>query len=118
MNKNFCAVIVAAIGTFLIVGALVYVMRAYTQPPPLDQARIQERKKALAEVRAANTDALDNYAWLDPAKGQLRLPITNAMQLTIRDYQNPAAARTNLSARADKAFAPPPKVPEKPNQFE
>ena len=121
MNKNFFALVIAVAGTFFIVAALVYVMHSYTQPPPLDQARIQERKKALADVRAANADALENYAWLDQGKGQLRLPITNAMLLTIREYQNPVAARSNLAARADKAFAPPPpppKEPEKKNPFE
>jgi hypothetical protein len=121
MNRNFIALVIAVAGTFLIVAVLVYVMHEYTQPPPLDQARIQERKKSLAEIRAANADALENYGWVDPAKGQLRLPITNAMVLTIREYQNPAAARSNLAARADKVFAPPPpapKAPEKPNQYE
>src|SRR5437762_9490338 len=108
MKRNLGGLIIAIAGTFLIIGALVYIMRLYTQPLPLGQARIEERKKALAEVRAANADALNNYAWLDQPKGQIRLPITNAIELTIREYKNPAAARSNLAARADKAFAPAP----------
>ena len=72
----------------------------------------------LCGVQAASADALNNYGWQDQAKKLIRLPITNAMQLTIREYQDPAAARSNLIARADKAFAPPPKVPEKPNVYE
>ena len=121
MKRSSFGLIIAVAGTFLIVAALVYVMREYTKPPPLDQARIQERKKSLAEIRAGNAEALENYAWLDQGKGQIRLPITNAMLLTIREYQNPTAARSNLAARADKAFAPPPpppKEPEKKNPFE
>ena len=121
MKRSSFGLIIAVAGTFLIVAVLVYVMREYTKPPPLDQARIQERKKSLAEIRAGNAEALENYAWLDQGKGQIRLPITNAMLLTIREYQNPAAARSNLAARADKAFAPPPpppKEPEKKNPFE
>ncbi len=118
MNKNLLCLAIGIAGTFLIVAALVYVTRQYTRPPPLDQARVQERKKNLAEIQAANADALNNYGWQDQAKKLIRLPITNAMQLTIREYQDPAAARSNLIARADKAFAPPPKVPEKPNVYE
>lgn len=117
-KRNLCALFAAIAGTFLIVAALVCVMRRYTRPAPLDQARIQERKKYLTEIQAANAEALNNYAWQDQAKGLVRLPITNAIQLTIREYQNPAAARSNLAARADKAFAPPPKAPEKPNPYE
>src|SRR5437867_3926848 len=117
-RKNLIGLVIAVAGTFLIIAALVYVMRAYTQPPPVDEARIAERKKNLADLQAANADALSNYGWQDQAKGLVRLPITNAMELTIREYQNPASARSNLAARADKAFAPPPKAPEKPNPFE
>jgi hypothetical protein len=32
--------------------------------------------------------------------------------------QNPAAARSNLISRVEKANAPPPRQPEKPSQFE
>jgi len=119
--KKLCGLFLAIAGTFLIVAALVYVIRQYTQPAPLGQTRIQERKKALADLQAANADVLNNYAWQDQAKGLVRLKIAEAMRLTVQEYQNPAAARSNLTARADKAFAPPPpapKVPEKPNPFE
>src|SRR4051812_8071926 len=121
MNRKFCGLFVAIAGTFLIVAGLVYFMRRYTQPAPLGQTRILERKKFLADIQAANADALNNYAWQDQPKGLVRLKISHAMNLTVQEYQNPQAARSNLTARADKAFAPPPpapKVPEKPNPFE
>ena len=120
-RRNSLCLVLAIAGTFLIVAALVFVMRQYTQPPPLGQTRIVERKKFLAEVQAANAEGLNNYAWQDPAKGLLRLPITNAMELTIREYHNAAAARSDLTARANKAFEPPPpppKQPEKANPIE
>jgi hypothetical protein len=120
-QRNLFTLAVAIAGTFLIVAALVYIMQKYTQPAPLGEARIQERKKFLAEVQAANTEALNNYGWQDQAKGLVRLKIAEAMRLTVEEYQNPEAARSNLTARADKAFAPPPavpKAPEKPNPFE
>ena len=75
--------------------------------------------KALAELRAAEADALANPAWLDQAKGVVRLPIAEAMRMVERDWgQNPAAARSNLIDRVEKATALPPKVPEKPSAFE
>jgi hypothetical protein len=121
MKKRICPVVLAVAGTFLIVWGLVALMKKYTQPPPLGQARIQERKKFLAEIQAANAEGLNNYAWQDQAKGLVRLKIEQAMQLTIKEYQNPAAARSNLTARADKAFAAPPpapKAPEPKNPYE
>src|SRR5258706_652356 len=121
MKRRICPVVLAVAGTFLIIWGLVAVMKKYTQPPPLGQARIQERKKFLAEIQAANAEGLNNYAWQDQAKGLVRLKIDQAMQLTIMEYQNPAAARSNLAARADKAFAallPATKGPEKQNPYQ
>jgi hypothetical protein len=40
------------------------------------------------------------------------------MKLALRDWQNPAAARSNLIARVEKATAVPPPAPAKPSQFE
>src|SRR5262245_40940527 len=102
-------------GAFLIVAALVGVMLWKNQPPPLDQKRIAERKAALAEIRAADAKALETNDVIDAGKGLFRLAIGNAMELTVKEYQNPAAARSNLIARAEKANAKPP---EQPNKYE
>ena len=110
--------LVGILGAFLIVAALVLVMQRYTQPPPLGGDRVALRKKALAELRAAEASELENYGWLDQAKGVVRLPIAAAMQLTLREWQDPAAARSNLVARVRKATAAPPAAPTKPSEFE
>jgi hypothetical protein len=113
------AYIVGILGSFLIVAALVWAMRHYTQPAPLGEDRAAVRAKALVELRAAEAEALNNPGWVDQTKGLVRLPIEDAMKMVERDWgQNPAAARSNLISRVEKATAPPPKVPEKPSQFE
>ena len=118
-DRSAWAYVLAALGAFLIVAALVWAMHHYTQPPPLGEDRAETRAKALAELRAAEADALEHAGWVDQAKGIVRLPIQDALQMVERDWgQNPAAARSNLIARVEKATAPPPKVPEKPSQFE
>jgi hypothetical protein len=93
-------------------------MQRYTQPPPLGQDRVALRKKALAEMRAAEASELGSYGWVDQAKGVVRLPIEDAMKLALRDWQNPAAARSNLIARVEKATVVPPPPPAKPNPFD
>ena len=70
------------------------------------------------ELRAAEVDALNNPGWIDQAKGVVRLPIAEALKLTEREWLDPAAARSNLIARVEKATALPPKAPEKPSAFE
>ncbi len=109
----------AGIAASLIFVALVWEMKNYTQPAPaVDEARKAERAKALTEMRAAETEALNNVGWIDQAKGVVRLPISVAMKLAEREWQNPTQARSNLIARVEKATTPLPKAPEKPSQFE
>ena len=113
------AYIVAILGAFLIVAGLVWAMRHYGQPPVLGEDRAKVRAKALAELREDEADKLQHAGWVDPTKDLVRLPIAVAMKIVERDWgQNPAAARSNLISRVEKATAPPPKVPEKPSQFE
>jgi hypothetical protein len=109
----------ALLGSFLIVAGLVWAMQRYTQPPPLGEDRALVRARTLAELRAAETEALEHPGWVDQAKGLVRLPISDAMNLVEHAWgQNPVAARSNLIARVEAATAPLPKAPEKPSEFE
>jgi hypothetical protein len=106
-----CAYIFAALGTLLIVAVLVRVMVDYTRPAPPTEDRAELRRKNLKELRNANAEVLDtaNYAWQDQAKGIVRIPIKDAMEMSLKLWQDKDAARSNLIARVEKATAPPPK---------
>jgi hypothetical protein len=118
-ERSGLAYVVTVLGAFLIVAFLVWAMLHYTQPPPLGEDRAVVRAKTLAELRAAETEALDTVGWVDPAKGLVRLRIEDAMKWVETEWsRNPVAARSNLSSRVEKATAPPPRQPEKPSQFE
>jgi hypothetical protein len=109
---------IAILGTFLIVGWLVALMIKYTKPAPIGQERAEERRKAAVQLEADNTQALNNYAWQDQGKAIVRLPVERALQLTLEESKNPAAARSNLLARLEKATAAPPKAPAQPSPYE
>jgi hypothetical protein len=117
-ERTGLAYLIGILGSLLIVAALVWAMQRYTQPPPLGEDRIALRKKALADLRAAEATELESYGWVDQAKGVTRLPINEAMKLALRNWQNPAAARSNLTDRVEKATFVPPPAPAKPSQFE
>ena len=97
---------------------IVAAVKYSTLVPAIDADRAAVRARALAEIRAAETQALNHPGWIDENRGLVRLPIDVAMQITEREWQNPAAARSNLTARVEKAAAPAPKAPEKPSAFE
>jgi hypothetical protein len=117
MGRNF-SVTAAVVIVCLIFAGLVWKMKQYTTPPPLNAVRAAERAKALADLRAEEATALNSVGWVDQAKGVVRLPIADAVKLAEQQWQNPAKARADLIARVEKATALPPKAPEKPSQFE
>ena len=106
---------IAILGTFLITATLVWWMYHYTHPAPLGADRVQERHKNLREQHEAEARVLTEYDWQDRGKEIVRLPIQRAVELTLQEWQNPAAARSNLIARVEKATAP---APAKPNIYE
>jgi hypothetical protein len=125
MNSDNCckksglgAYVLAILGTFVLVGWLVWLMRSYTQAPSPFAARSAERMQIMSDFKALNAPLVEKYDWQDQAKGFVRIPIDRAKELILQQWQDPAAGRSNLMARAAIEFAPPPKVPEKKNEYE
>ena len=111
----------AAIGLLLasiVFIALVFIVKFSTNVPDINADRAAVRSKDLAEIRATETAALDHAGWIDQQRGFVRLPIETAIKLAAQNGKNPAQARADLIARAEKAAAPAPKAPEKPSAFE
>ncbi|MGN6554536.1 MAG: hypothetical protein ACTHLW_12575 [Verrucomicrobiota bacterium] len=109
----------AIVGAFLIVAALIWAMRHYTQTPALNANRAAERAKAYAEMRAAEANAINNVGWIDQGKGIVRLRVEDAVKMVEQQWgSDPAAARADLIKRVEKATAVPPPAPAKPSQFE
>jgi hypothetical protein len=111
-RKTSAAVYVLGVaGTFLVMAWLVWLMRNYTQPLSLPEVRATERLKIKSDFLAANAPLIDTYAWQDPTHDVMRIPIEQAKELILKEWENPAAGHTILSNRVVKAFAPvaPPK---------
>ncbi len=125
MNSESCsqktrlgACVAAFLGTFLIVALLVLLMQSYSQPPSIAATRAAERMKNLSDFQAVNAPLLEKYDWRDQAKGFVRVPLERAKDLVLQEWQDPAAARSNLMARAASEFAPAPKPPPQKNVYE
>ena len=119
-QKTSCGVyVVGLLGTFLIVGFLVHLMQEHTEAPGISATRSAERMQIMSEFKAANQPLVETYAWQDEAKGFVRIPIERAKELALEEWsKDPGAARSNLMARAAKAFAVAPAPPPKKNPYE
>ncbi len=129
-SQDSCCTPACRTKTAYFLGALVVILlgvgitallKSYTETgaSAARDARAKERAKAQAELRQVTALELNNAAVLDKAKGIHRIPVSAAMELTLKEYQTDAAAsRTAFVARVEKFTAPPPKAPEKPSAFE
>ena len=97
---------------------VVLAMKCWTRPAAIDADRSVVRTKALADVRAADAAAIETPGWIDQDHGVVRLPLSVALPLAERAWQDPSAARADLISRVEKATKPLPKAPAKPSQFE
>lgn len=104
--------LLGAIGVLLIMAAVVQIAIRETQPVEVGQRRSAERLKNMAELRQSNADVLNNYAWMDQAKGVVRVPVFHAIDLMREEWQNPAQGRKKFLARIEKANAVAPNAYE------
>ena len=77
----------AAIGGFAIFVVILLVAYLPKQPAPLGDGAPkrspEERKAALAELRAHEAQVSTSYAWIDQSKGVVQLPVDRAVELTL-----------------------------------
>lgn len=110
-----CLTAVGIVGSFLVMGWMVWLMRHYTAPQPLEQIRAAERLKTKQAFDELNAPLLTEYDWQDKAHGFIRIPVDQAKDLVLQEWQDPSHGRKVLTDRAAKEFAP---VPERksPNE--
>ena len=68
-----------------------------------EEKRAKVRAEKLQAVRDETTKALTSYAWVDKNKGVVRIPITDAMKLTVAELaqKSPAPANPIVTAEAN-----------------
>jgi hypothetical protein len=109
---------IAFIAASVIFAVLVVAVKLLVNVPAIDADRGAAISKALFDIRTNEAASLYNIGWVDQPRSIVRLPIETAMQMTERNWQNPAAARAVLIAREENASAPAPVVAPKPNPAE
>ena len=97
---------VGVIATFCLGIVMILGMYHYAKAPAVDEARHGERRRNLAELRAQAKQQAETYGVINADRGQYRLPVARAMDLTAQEWRDPAAARSNLLARTRATLAP------------
>jgi hypothetical protein len=98
-------------GGFLLLLLFVIAVKLLTglaPAPDEDAARAAERAKAHQELEAENAQKLQNYAWVDKAKGSVQIPIARAIELAIVELNSkqPTAAGPIATPAPSPAASP------------
>jgi hypothetical protein len=72
-----------------------------------EEKRAKVRAEKLQTARDQNANALTTYAWVDKSKGVVRIPINDAMKLTVAELAQKSPAPANPIAPPE-ASPPPP----------
>jgi hypothetical protein len=97
---------VVLMAVFSVVGWRTSLMLERDGAEPIGADRAAERRQALEELRAAEAEALNEYGWVDQDKGIVRLKIERAMELTVREWQEPEQVKALLKQRLEEASKP------------
>ena len=86
----------------------VVILRAAPRGTNYEKKRAENRMKKLEDAQKENLAALTTYAWVDKTKGVARIPITDAMKLTVAELatKKPAAAGPVAAESPAPAAAP------------
>lgn len=109
-SRTIAAYFVGALVVILLGVGLNAMLKKYTATGANEAraARAKERSKALAEVRQTTAQELSTAGVVDKSKGQFRIPVSAAMDLTLKEYQtDAAAARTGFVKRVEDWAKPP-----------
>lgn len=104
-----CLTVVVCVATFLLMGFLVNRMVKLTRPEPVGVARATERSVEGAKIRNEGAEKSKSWGLVDAPRGIVRLPVEDAVKLTLEGYKDAAKFKADLAARLEKASVAPPK---------
>lgn len=105
-----CLTVVVCVVTFLLMAFLVNRMVKFTRPEPVGVARATERAVEGGKIRADGVEKSKVWGLVDAPRGIVRLPVEDAVKLTLEGYKDAAKFKADLAARLEKASVAPPVV--------
>ncbi|TVP77785.1 MAG: hypothetical protein EA353_09670 [Puniceicoccaceae bacterium] len=91
-QSNFLLSFLGSLGAILIFVLILFLAYLPNRPAPVDAAIVAERQARADEARAAGIRKLTQYEVIDASAGVARIPIQEAMKLTVSAYKETASA--------------------------
>ena len=83
------------VGAILVFALILYVAYLPGRPPPINYKIAEARKQNADEARAAGLAKITGYEVIDKKSGLVRIPIEEAMNLTVMEYNDNSKGLNN-----------------------
>ena len=87
-SSNLLLSFVGAVGAILVFALILYVAYLPNRPAPVDQQAYEARQIAADKARADGNAKLNGLAVINAESGSVRIPIADAMELTVAAYRS------------------------------
>lgn len=85
-NSNFLFSFLGAVGAILIFALIIFIAYLPNRPDAVDAQVIADRQEKADSARATSQSKLEGYEVLNAEEGIARIPIEDAMQITLNNY--------------------------------
>ncbi len=86
-NSSLGITLFASVAGILLFALIIWLTYLPTHSSQVDAALKSQRELQLVETKAKATETLSNYAMISSTDGIVRIPIEQAMELTVETYQ-------------------------------
>lgn len=86
-RTNFLLTFAGALGSILLFVIILLITYVPERSAPVNAAEVQARTERLQELQAKHRQELTSYAVINAGEGVVRIPISRAMELTVRDLE-------------------------------
>lgn len=87
LSREQALSILGIAASLLVFAFILYIAYLPNRAGPVDQNRISEREAKRMKNRAEQQAKAAGYEWIDKEQGTLRIPIDQAMALTVEDLE-------------------------------
>ncbi len=94
---------IGVIALFLIIVFIAYLPN---RPPAIGENNEEQRVATLNEVQSKQQNAISSYGWVNQTKNIVRIPVEEALALTVKDYANAEPEASEVKAYAPTVIGP------------
>ncbi len=80
--------VIGGVGFILLFLLILWVAYLPYRPEPIAEVQAKTRLENLSEIENASTEAITTYGVVNPQEGVYRIPVEEAMRLTVEKFRN------------------------------